>query len=162
MDEKHTKVLHPYSYNITKHNRSKSHQTNVQQSTQNKSDFNDIRGLYGRVTNTAQEPRGKKATSKGENGNGFVLLACSCLWKFNIVRWSLDVSLRVLWKIDRRMKCLKSFITIFKFNFHPFKDKGLKRVKEIWKTLSHMRKRSIIYRLSNLQHFLALPLILSS
>lgn len=57
VDEKHTKVLHPYSYNNTKHNRSKSHQNNVQQSTQNKSDFNDIRGLYGRVTNTAQESR---------------------------------------------------------------------------------------------------------
>lgn len=59
VDDIYTKTLHPYSWS-SKHNRSKSHQNTVQQSTQNKSDFNDIRGtnIYGKVTNTAQESKG--------------------------------------------------------------------------------------------------------
>lgn len=57
VDDIYTTTLHPHTY------RSKSHQngnSNVQQSIQNKSDFNDIRGtIYGKVTNPAQESRGK-------------------------------------------------------------------------------------------------------
>lgn len=57
VDDVYTKTLHPYSWS-SKHNRSKSHHNTVQQSTLNKSDFNDIR--YGKITNTAQESKGKK------------------------------------------------------------------------------------------------------
>ncbi|CRK92443.1 CLUMA_CG006010, isoform A [Clunio marinus] len=60
VDDIYTKTLHPYSWS-SKYNRSKPHHNNVQQSTQNKSDFNDIRGaMYGKMTNTAQESKGNR------------------------------------------------------------------------------------------------------
>jgi hypothetical protein len=79
VDDIYTKTLHPYSW-MPKNNRSKSHQNNVQQSTQNKSDFNDIRGaLYGKITNTAQESKGKHKHT--------LLFFSLCLWKFNAMIW---------------------------------------------------------------------------
>lgn len=58
VDDIYTTTLHPHIYRSKSQQSSGSH---VQQSTQNKSDFNDIRGtIYGKITNPAQESRGKQ------------------------------------------------------------------------------------------------------